>query len=175
MNKKFFIRVIFILVFCCLGIYILLNFKSKFIIKNGVLVRYKEGIFAKLTNPKQITIPDEVTRIGECAFRRCFEVETITITIPDSVEVIELAAFSYCENLKEVYLPSKLRYIPMFCFGECRKLEKAYMQDNIKMIDIFAFTECTSLEYIDFPSSIIIINEFVFSYTGLKSVKLPEN
>ena len=48
-----------------------------------------------------VTIPDSVTKIGDCAFGNC--VGLTTITIPDSVTEVSCYAFEYCSHLTSVF------------------------------------------------------------------------
>ena len=102
-----------------------------------------------------IVIPSElggypVTVIGYGAFSNC---DHITIVeIPSTVKVIGDEAFSYCDNLTNVIIP-----------------------ESVKEIGVGAFYECTSLVSVDIPSSVTEISNSLFSGCGnLIEVKLPD-
>ncbi|WP_277227117.1 leucine-rich repeat domain-containing protein [Ruminococcus callidus] len=65
-------------------------------IVNGILIDGE-------TCQREVTIPKNVTRIGECAFSNCTGLTSITI--PGSVTSIEYSAFSGCNNLTEITVP----------------------------------------------------------------------
>lgn len=68
---------------------------------------------------KDITIPNSVKTIADCAFDNC----TFTsIKIPDSVTTIGEYAFAYCYNLTRVRIPSSVTSIGWNAFGHCRSL-----------------------------------------------------
>ena len=67
--------------------------EQKFIIENGVLIKYKGA-------DENVIIPEGVKAIGDNAF---YEKETIkSIIIPDGVKAIGNAVFYGCENLKKI-------------------------------------------------------------------------
>jgi hypothetical protein len=72
--------------------------------------------------------------------------------IREDVIVIGSNAFVYCEDLKEVILPSGLKEI----------------RQN-------AFTGCSSLESIDFPESLETLFSSSFPKSGLREITLPES
>ena len=50
-----------------------------------------------------IVLPDTIKSIGECAFSGCSDI--ITVTVPDSVDIMEGKIFKDCKALKELTLP----------------------------------------------------------------------
>ena len=108
---------------------------SDFVIKNGVLKKYKgaggsviipEGVTCigveafSTRNITSVTIPDGVTEIGDRAF--CFCHLLTGVTIPDSVQVIGNNAFSDCENLVSVTVPDSVTSIGAAAFSDCKCL-----------------------------------------------------
>ena len=173
MNRKK-IQIFLVFVICISAlVYISLNFQSKFIIEDNILLGYKRGIFADIMLKKEIEIPEGVTEIREYTFDGCKELKSIVI--PDSVVKINGCAFMGCKNLVEIRLPKNLTEIPFACFSGCKQLRTVVLNGKLDNIDMFAFANCKDLEYIDFPNSIRKIDEFSFCYTGLKKVELPED
>ena len=163
---------IILVIFIAILTYICLNFQSKFIIKDNVLLEYKRGILADIMPKKEVEIPYGVTEIGEKAFKNCSELKKVVI--PDSVVKINSCAFLDCKNLIEVKLPENVTEISFACFSGCKHLRTVVLNGKLDNIDMFAFANCKDLEYIDFPNSIRKIDEFSFCYTSLKKVELPE-
>ena len=157
---------IILVIFIAILTYICLNFQSKFIIKDNVLLEYKRGILADIMPKKEVEIPYGVTEIGEKAFKNCSELKKVVI--PDSVVKINSCAFLDCKNLIEVKLPENVTEISFACFSGCKHLRTVVLNGKLDNIDMFAFANCKDLEYIDFPNSIRKIDEFSFCYTGLK-------
>jgi len=101
----------------------------------------------------QITIPADVTRIGESAFEECRSLESVTfagkalreiddwafynchslkdITIPEGVTTIGKAAFFDCSHLKEITLPSSMQSIEDNAFGQCAQVKKMNVRATV--------------------------------------------
>ena len=106
-----------------------------FIIKNGVLQKYKgpggdvtipEGVteirayaFQFCTDLTSVTIPEGVTEIGERAFYGCTGLTSVTI--PEGVTKIGERAFEDCTGLTSIALPRSIRKIEI-AYGD----EKLY-------------------------------------------------
>lgn len=78
-RKKIHIFLVFVICISAL-VYISLNFQSKFIIKDNVLLEYKRGVLADIMPKKEVEIPYGVTEIGEKAFKNCSELKKSSYT-----------------------------------------------------------------------------------------------
>lgn len=135
--------------------------ENPLVVVNGILIDASACIGS-------IVIPDSVTSIVEYAFK---ESRVTTITIPNSIEVIESNAFSgcifletvkiadsvwmikqkafaYCENLKNVQLPNSLNIIREQAFYKCSKLEKITIPDSVYLMEANIFRRCINLKLI---------------------------
>ncbi|MBR4234581.1 MAG: leucine-rich repeat protein [Clostridia bacterium] len=125
-----------------------------FTIENGMLIKY-DGVGGN------VVIPDEVTEIGEYAFRRC---ENITsITIPDSVTSIGKEAFWGCSNLTSINIPEHVTSIDMCAFAGCSGLTSIRIPFGITQIAGYVFANCTRLKSITIPDSVESIESYAFS------------
>ena len=68
-----------IILFIGIVSYITINFQSKFIIKNNILIKYKRGIYEYIMPQKLVIIPNNVVEIERYAFNDCSEIEKIII------------------------------------------------------------------------------------------------
>ena len=73
---------------------------------HSIIVGTKFVSFAARHNVKEVKIPDNVTTIGQSAFREATEVEVIYMG--DNVTEINSTAFAFCYNLKEITLSANL-------------------------------------------------------------------
>lgn len=101
--------------------------------------------YSKLTS---ITIPENITSIGRCAFSGCEELTSITI--PDSVTSIGSAAFENCSGLTSIVIPDSVTSIDHWTFQYCTGLTSATIGNGVKSISRYAFWDCDSLEDIYF-------------------------
>ncbi len=127
----------------------------------------------------RLELPDShegepVVAIGELAFKNCLHL--VSVTIPDSVTVIDVGAFLQCESLESVVLPERLTHIGTAAFGSCKSLKSVILPEGLTHIDSGAFSHCESLTSIDLPDGLTEIAGSTFSSCiALESVSLPES
>ncbi|MBE6693746.1 MAG: hypothetical protein E7589_03165 [Ruminococcaceae bacterium] len=157
----------------------------------------------KLRYMDEIIIPDTynekpVTRIIENGFGDCTALESVTL--PDSITVIDEYAFSGCKMLKSINIPGGIQSIGNGAFNLCESLtgseyDNAYyigneenphlvlvkakdssvasceINENTKIILSNAFEWCGALTEISIPDSVISMGWGTFMYcTKLRSV-----
>jgi surface protein len=122
------------------------------------------------TSSGDIIIPSEVkynnvtyrvTSIGSYAFRRCSDLNSVTI--PNSVTEIGEGAFSYCSNLKSVTIPNNVKDIWNWAFAFCSSLTSIDIPDGVTKIRQETFIGCSSLTSIDIPDGVTSIGISAFS------------
>lgn len=121
------------------------------------------------TNVTEIIIGDEVERIGPEAFKNYLQLSTLTI--PNSVSIIENGAFYGCKSLSSVNIPNTLTSISQWLFYNCSSLEEIVIPNSVTTIGRFAFEKCTNLTSLIIPNSITTFEENTFDgCTGLKII-----
>ena len=84
-------------------------------------------------------------------------------------------AFSYCENLVTVIIPSSVTMIDFWAFNECLLLSNVIIPNSVTMIDDYAFEGCTSLRNIHIPASVTNICDSIFnSCLSLENITVDE-
>jgi len=110
--------------------------------------------FDQCTSLESITIPANVTSIGQSAFYKCTGLKSITI--PASVQTIDDEAFCLCRNLATVTFAegSRLEKIGNGAFSECVSLAAIRIPASVKQIGRGngAFSFCTGLTNITVDS-----------------------
>ena len=176
-----------------------MNNEKDFVIKNGVLKKYKG-------DDPEVVIPDGVKSIGEFAF--CFCRSLTSITIPDSVTSLGKYAFSNCTSLTSITIPDSVTSIGEFAFAECTSLASITVSDKNKVfhsagnclietesktliagcktsiipsdgtvtsIGERAFSHCESLVSVPLPGSLTSIGNLAFyGCANLTSVIIPD-
>lgn len=122
---------------------------------------------------KSITIPNSVTSIGMAAFSWCPNLSSVTIGA--SVTNIGESAFSYCHSLLSVKIPDNVKIIGKDAFSNCKKLNSISFENGLKEIGNSAFTNCHNLISIIIPEGVKALKDNVFSgCKKLTSVTIPE-
>ena len=108
----------------------------------------------------EITIPDNVSEIGEFAFS-CFD-NIQSVVIPDHVTSINDSAFASCKGLKTVVVGNGVQRLGKNAFLNCTGLINVTLGAGVEMIDGYAFRNCCSLESISIPDSVTNIGSWAF-------------
>ncbi len=138
-------------------------------------------------------LPDSVRTVGPAAFayakltqidlkavgtihEKAFFLSRLeSLTIPNSVSVIESSAFQSCSALRELTLGTGLRSIPEMAFSYCDRLEAVTIPAAVTSIGKAAFAGCFSLETLEFAadSQLTAIGDQAFSSCSVKILHLP--
>ena len=143
---------------------------------------------------KDLTIPDNVTKIGAYAFSGCSSLTSVTIpggvtsiggwtfsdcisltsvSIPSSVTSIGGSAFLGCSSLTSVTIPSGVKTIETGTFRNCTSLTSVTIPSSVKTIGTDAFLNCSSLTSVTIPGSVTLIEGYAFCLcTSLTSVTI---
>ena len=143
------------------------------------------------SNITEITFPDSLAQIGENAFYNS-KLETInfgkglvaicarafmkctalkSVVLPDSMKILEGAAFSGCTSLESVTLNEGLSCIGNGTFYNCSSLKSIVIPNWITTLDISTFQKCSSLESVTIGASVEKVDEKAFEGCGsLKTV-----
>lgn len=131
-----------------------------------------EEAFSSCIHLKEVEIPNSVTTIEKWAFESS---GLTTIAIPDSVTRVDMEAFLYCTDLKEVELSANLEILEENLFFGCTSLNTIVLPENLLIIEMGVFRE-TGLQSIVIPDSVTYIGEAVFyDCTELRQISLPKD
>ena len=133
------------------------------VIVNGILI---DGTACS----GEVTIPNDVTSIGEGAFQNCTGLTSITI--PGSVTSIGEGAFRNCIGLTSISIPKSVTSIGNFAFYNCTDLTSINIPGSVTSIGDYAFDSCSSLTSITIPKSVTSIGNFAFYGCGKLTVYL---
>ena len=152
------------------GNLLLMDETGSLTIPNNV-TKIGQGAFANLGGLKTIIIPGTVKEIGEDAF--AYNPTLETVIIQEGVEKIDARAFQQCTVLKNVQLPESLTDLQEQVFYADVKLEKIKIPSKIKAIYGFTFSAC-GLKEVKLPSQLETIGQEAFGGTKLSEITLPE-
>ena len=128
--------------------------------------------FSGCKNLKKISIPVSVEIIGLAAFSGS-GIESIHL--PANLKTISSAAFSGCTNLKSVEFPAGLTKIENMAF-EKSGLIRMELPDTVTTMGSGVFSEGPNLEFVKLPRNLEVIEMSMFKKCAkLQSVVFPEN
>lgn len=113
-----------------------------------------------------ISLPNELTSIGDNAFTFCGKITNIQI--PETVESIGQDAFSFCNALTFINIPSSVEIIAGRAFYACDNLQKINIQEGVQSIGYWAFYACYSLSKIILPSTLVSLESGALE--GIKEI-----
>ncbi len=158
---------------------------SDFVIKNGVLEKYKgkggdvvipsgvkiieQSAFQGCASIASIAIPKGLIRIGDRDFAGCSSL--VSITIPEGVTSVGVEAFDGCTSLTSVTIPKSVTSIGKRAFYSCRSLASITILEGVTSIGWSAFYGCSSLTSIIIPKSVTSMEGGTFSgCEGMKEI-----
>jgi hypothetical protein len=152
--------------------------------------KMKDFAWFNTTSIINVVIANEVTYIGNYAFKHCGRIKSVTIsnsveiigqyafsntglisiTIPNSVATIKSGAFAYCERLKSIILSNNVTEIDAYVFL-ATGLRSIIIPNSVTKIGAKAFAECKFLTSIIIPNSVTYIGRVAFeNCINLKSI-----
>lgn len=162
-------------------------------IGDRALVNETEGYFPTLLKTlKGVDLPESIDSLGVDAMRgigiRTIDISRISrlgegclretnissLQLHSSLQQIPAKAFSGCERLKTVTIPSTVTSIGDNAFDNCNLLAAVNLPNSIKAIGKEAFSHCKKLTAITIPGSAETIGDGAFSYCDLRTVVMEE-
>lgn len=123
---------------------------------------------------EKVILGPYVESIGTYAFSNCIELSSISV--PNSINVINKGAFYGCHYLTSVDIPDSVSYIGESAFSNCTKLEDVKLGNGITNISNGTFYKNLSLKNIKIPDNIDTIgNNAFYECNKLESINLGSN
>ena len=135
------------------------NLKS-LILPNSVKYIRDHALFG-CNKLKHLVLPKHLLTVGEATF---FNTGIEKIELPASVTKLGEKAFKFCFELKEIIIKSKIKELKYETFSGCRKLKNVVLPNTLEEIESCAFYECTNLTQLDVPSSVKYIHNSAFYF-----------
>gem|GEM_PF-6073931 len=94
----------------------------------------------------------------------CIDYNSSTLTIPETVTVIENGAFGNCISLSNITIPKSVTKIGLYAFMECSYLSSVIFEDGsaLKEINYWSFYRCNSLTEITIPKNVSSLDSSSF-------------
>ena len=96
------------------------------------------------------------------------------LVLKDTVTVLPMRAFAYCNTLKTITIPYGITALGDYTFMFCTSLESVELPNTLTVISKGSFSTCTRLNTIDLPQSLTYIGPWSFnSCENLLALILP--
>lgn len=118
-----------------------------------------------------IVIEEGITRIGVWSFYGLDHAESVSI--PDSVTIMDGRCFCKCTSLKRVLLPPKLKYLND-CFWGCSGLSELIINNGCEEIMGNFLYECWNVKHLCIPASVTKISDYAFQNCNLETIEVAE-
>lgn len=119
-----------------------------------------KSAFEDCSELTSVIIPNTVITINEYVFCRS---GLSSVTIPDSVKIIESAAFHCCSELKSIIIPNSVTVIGIIAFSWCTGLKSIEIPNSVTNIGFGAFSGCSGLTSVTIPKSVVSIGYSAFT------------
>ena len=130
-----------------------------------------------LSVPGTVTYDNQeftVTSIGANAFSNCNSLKEINI--PSSVTSIGESAFYGCTNLTNVNIPEGITSIEDYTFCRCESLREITIPSSVTSIGVNAFSSCNALREITIPEGVTSIGNYAFREChSLSEITIPSS
>lgn len=130
-------------------------------------------LFSGNTSITSITLPNTVKVLQPNAFMGCTSLSSVSL----GTQITEIGdyAFQDCTSLTGITFPSTLQKVGAYAFSGCTKLTNVNMNYSLTTIGEAAFYNCTTLKRINMPNSITRIEKYAFrGCYVLTNVTLPK-
>ena len=104
-----------------------------------------------------------------------FQLNNGVLTIQAGTQIIGIQEFFGRDDIAQVVLPESVTVIDVAAFGECPNLRYINFPKNLKIIGEGAFLNCVCLKKADLPSGLVEIRDMAFFGTGIKKVSVPDS
>ena len=110
--------------------------------------------------------------------------DILTLSVPGTVTYnnqeftvtsIGANAFSNCNSLKEINIPSSVTSIGYGAFSGCTNLAKVNIPEGVTSIEGCTFYNCTNLTNVNIPKGVTSIGGLAFMQSNLANVNIPES
>lgn len=129
------------------------------------------NIFDGCTTLTSVTIPDTVTIIEDRAFQNCSSLKSVKL--PSRLEEIHYRVFKGCTGLTEITIPKTITKGGEEAFANTN-IKTAVIENGAKAVPYDLFRGCETIENVSIPHTVTHIGSYAFSgCKSLKNIELP--
>lgn len=133
-------------------------------------VRFIDALAFSGSKLTAITIPSNVERLGQEAFKNCMALTSVDIEQSQSNYAIGSSCFEGCTALQSVDIANATTEIGSYAFKNCEALTSVTLPSTLERIAPYAFQNCEALTSVSIPSVTYIGNYAFQNCEALTSV-----
>lgn len=137
-----------------------------------VVTKINTESFKDCTNLSSVTIPDTVMLIDSYAFAGCSSLSSVTIPEGDGMRTIRDSVFKDCTSLESIVIPDLGIGGADNLFENCTSLKSVTLSEGIYQLPQHMFKGCTSLHYLRVPNWVKYISQMAFEGSSLNNVDI---
>lgn len=147
------------------------------------IVKYegKEYVVSGMVAPTRAeAFADAVFETTDGAFQNC---QITSISLPGTIEKIEVGAFNGCTELQTVTLADGIKVLGAASFANCTSLTELTLPETVTDLGCetdfgfcsYVFGNCTSLKKVNIPIGVTVLAGGCFQGSGIETFLIPEN
>jgi len=117
---------------------------------------------------ENLTIPPNITKIGECAFQNTNI--TGTLTVPATAGIMPMSCFAYT-NISEAIVSASFSGQSSYFLSYCSKLKKITITEPVTAIFKYTLSHLRGVEELILPTSLTTLNDGCFTSSTIKMVR----
>lgn len=130
--------------------------------------------FAECWKLKEVNIPSKLREMHDCIFYNCNEVSPSVAILPETVEILDGAAYYGMITIEEFIIPKNVKVLKEFCEGMSALRKATILTDKLTEIGDHAFYWCSALEEVNIPDKITRIGQGAFFWNlRLRKINIP--
>ena len=131
-------------------------------------------LFAECRKLKEVNIPSKLREMYDCIFYNCLDVSPSVAILPETVEILDGAAYYGLNTIEEVVVPKNVRVLREAFEGMAGLRKATILTDKLTEIGDDAFYWCSALEEVNIPDKITRIGEGAFFWNlRLSKINIP--
>ena len=131
-------------------------------------------LFAECRKLKEVNIPSQLREMYDCIFYNCLDVSPSVAILPETVEILDGAAYYGLNTIEEVVVPKNVRVLREAFEGMAGLRKATILTDKLTEIGDDAFYWCSALEEVNIPDKITRIGEGAFFWNlRLRKINIP--
>ncbi len=124
------------------------------------------------SNYSSVVVEEGVTSVGRYYFSSITSIKSVTL--PSTLERVEIGAFSDCTSITSLTLPENVVYIGDDAFRGCSGITSLTMNKKLEYLGDFAFDGCSGVKEVTLPETVRHIGERAACFMPGGVVNLPE-